>query len=72
MWRERRSYAEVLAKMSPLLDEPFGAFLGPMARVPKWVSERSEGAGQADKSGQILVLSKCIFIDPAKNAHAPI
>jgi len=43
-----------------------------MARVPKWVSERSEGAGQADKSGQILVLSKCIFIDPAKNAHAPI
>jgi len=41
--RGRRSYAEVLAKTTPLLDAPFGAASGPVARVPRWVKECSEG-----------------------------
>jgi hypothetical protein len=41
--RGRRSYAEVLAKTTPPLDAPFGAASGPVAKVPRWVRECSEG-----------------------------
>jgi hypothetical protein len=41
--KNRRSYAEVLAKSSPPLEEPFGDISGPVARVPRWVKGRSEG-----------------------------
>jgi len=41
--RGRRSYAEVLAKTTSLLDAPFGDFTGPIARVSRWVRECSEG-----------------------------
>jgi hypothetical protein len=41
--RGRRSFAEVLAKTTPPMDAPFGDVSGPVARVPRWVRERSEG-----------------------------
>jgi hypothetical protein len=41
--RGRRSYAEVLAKTASSLEAPFGEITGPVARVPRWVRERSVG-----------------------------
>jgi hypothetical protein len=41
--RGRRSFAEVLAKTTPPMDAPFGDVFGPVARVLRWVRERSEG-----------------------------
>jgi len=41
--RGRRSYAEVLALNSSSLEASFGEITGPVARVPRWVSENSVG-----------------------------
>jgi hypothetical protein len=41
--RGRRSYAEVLAKTASSMEAPFGEITGPVARVPRWVRERSVG-----------------------------
>jgi hypothetical protein len=41
--RGRRSFAKVLAKTTPPMDAPFGDVAGPVARVPRWVRECSEG-----------------------------
>jgi hypothetical protein len=41
--RGRRSYAEVLALNASSREAPFGERTGPVARVPRWVSDSSVG-----------------------------
>jgi hypothetical protein len=64
----RRSYAEVLAKTLAPLEESFGAVSGPVARVPRWVRERSV-EGYPDKDGQIPELSKRRILALTKTTH---
>jgi hypothetical protein len=62
--RGRRSFAEVLAKATPLLDAPFGDVSSLVARVPRWVRECSEG----NKYSQNPVKRDTYFL--AKEFHA--
>jgi hypothetical protein len=64
----RRRYAEVLAKSLPSLEEPFGVVSGLVARVPRWVRERSAG-GYFDKYGLVSASSKQRIVAPAKITH---
>jgi len=69
---KRRSYAEVLARSAPLLEEPFGVVSEPVAKVPRWVKEHSEGRHceglPTANSGQVSVLGKRQFIAPAASS----
>jgi hypothetical protein len=67
--KEKRSYAEVLARTAPPLEEPLGVVSELVAKVPRWVKELSEGRHcegmPTANSGQVSVLSKRRFIAPA-------
>lgn len=69
---KKRSYAEVLARSAPLLEEPFGVVSEPVAKVPRWVKELSEGRHcegmPTSNSGQVSVLGKRRFIAPAASS----
>jgi hypothetical protein len=66
----RRSYAEVLAKTVPPLEDSFGCVSGPVARVPRWVRE-SSARGYPDKDGSALALSKWRALVPVKSSLVP-
>jgi hypothetical protein len=70
---KRRSYAEVLAKSLPPLEEPFGDISGPVARVPRWVKGRSEGrhTNNMTKIGIFPAVSKQRFLVSAKDSLGP-
>jgi hypothetical protein len=69
---KRRSYAEVLARSAPPVEEPFGVVSEPVAKVPRGVKELSEGRHcegmPTSNSGQVSVLGKRRFIAPAASS----
>lgn len=69
---KRRSYAEVLVRSAPPLEEPFGVVSELVAKVSRWVKELSEGRHcegiPLSNSGQVSVLGKRRFIAPAASS----
>jgi hypothetical protein len=66
----RRSYAEVLAKTFPPLEESFGVYSGPIARVPRWAKELFAGVSTY-KSVQDPTIFKRSTQAPANNSIFP-
>jgi hypothetical protein len=69
---KRRSYTEVLVRSAPPLEKPFGVVSEPVAKVPRWVKELSEGRHcggmPTSNSGQVSVLGEWRFIAPATSS----
>jgi hypothetical protein len=71
----RRSYAEVLSKSLPPLEENLGECSGPVARVPEWVKDLLKGVS-TDKFVRVPVSSRSLSGEriqfPATGNLAPV